>query len=200
MTVTEQITQSDKDPASKHYPQPFPIRIIAGLIRRVRLRWLLLTHPTLKIGKNVNIRFNDVRFTTKWGHITIGDNSQIIAGNLFADLTIGKRVNLMGAIKLGGSGKYKVTIGDDTWIAPNVYICPSTHCFKDKNRTIKQQGVHGGNITIGNDCWIGVNVVISPGITIGNGAVIGANAVVTKDIPDYAVAVGIPARVITYRK
>lgn len=52
---------------------------------------------------------------------------------------------------------------------------------------------------IGNDVWIGRNVVIMPGIKIGNGAIVGANAVVTKDIPDYAVAVGVPARVVRYR-
>ncbi|RED57575.1 acetyltransferase-like isoleucine patch superfamily enzyme [Cohnella lupini] len=53
--------------------------------------------------------------------------------------------------------------------------------------------------SIGHDVWIGTNVVILPGVKIGNGAIIGAGAVVTKDIPDYTVAVGVPARVIRYR-
>lgn len=54
-------------------------------------------------------------------------------------------------------------------------------------------------VTIGNDVWIGLNAVIMDGITIGDGAVIGAGAIVTKDIPPYAIAVGVPARVIKYR-
>ena len=54
-------------------------------------------------------------------------------------------------------------------------------------------------VRIGNDVWIGLNAIVMDGITIGDGAVIGAGAVVTKDIPPYAIAVGVPARVIKYR-
>lgn len=52
---------------------------------------------------------------------------------------------------------------------------------------------------IGNDVWCGANVVIMQGVSIGDGAIIGANSVVTNDIPDYAIVVGIPAKVIKYR-
>ena len=52
---------------------------------------------------------------------------------------------------------------------------------------------------IGNDVWIGDNVFIKSGVKIGDGAVVGAGAVVTKDVPPYAVVVGVPARVIKYR-
>ena len=51
---------------------------------------------------------------------------------------------------------------------------------------------------IGNGVWIGNNVIVKQGVTIGNGAVIGSGAVVTRDIPPYAVAVGVPARVIRF--
>ena len=54
-------------------------------------------------------------------------------------------------------------------------------------------------ITIGNDVFIGANVTILDGIKIGDGAIIGAGAVVTKDIPDYAIAVGCPIKIIKYR-
>ncbi len=52
---------------------------------------------------------------------------------------------------------------------------------------------------IGNDVWIGKNVTIISGVNIGNGVIAGAGAVITRDVPDYAVVVGVPARIIKYR-
>lgn len=54
-------------------------------------------------------------------------------------------------------------------------------------------------ITIGNDVWLGKNVTITNGSNIGNGVIAGAGAVITKDVPDYAVVVGVPAKIIRYR-
>ena len=54
-------------------------------------------------------------------------------------------------------------------------------------------------ISIGNDVWLGKNVTITNSANIGNGVIAGAGAVITKDIPDYAVVVGVPARIIRYR-
>jgi len=55
-------------------------------------------------------------------------------------------------------------------------------------------------IQIGRDVWIGRGSCILPGVTIGEGAVIGANSVVTRDVPDFGIATGVPARVIKIRE
>ena len=54
-------------------------------------------------------------------------------------------------------------------------------------------------INIGNDVWIGTNAIVMDGVKINDGAIIGAGAIVTKEIPPYAIAVGVPAKVIKYR-
>lgn len=70
---------------------------------------------------------------------------------------------------------------------------------------IRQFGLTGlryeapGPVEIGNDVWIGSDVIIQAGVKVGNGAIIGSGAVVTKDVPDYAIVVGIPAKVLRYR-
>ena len=53
-----------------------------------------------------------------------------------------------------------------------------------------------GTVTVKKNAWLGLNVTICPGVTVGKYAVVAAGAVVTKDVPDYAVAGGVPARVI----
>jgi len=66
---------------------------------------------------------------------------------------------------------------------------------KSKNEFINQFKQKNG-ISIGNDVWIGMGAFIMPSVTVGNGVVIAANAVVTKNIPDYAIVAGVPAKII----
>ncbi len=72
------------------------------------------------------------------------------------------------------------------------YVPRVGNFVKKRKQTYKE-------VIIKNDVWIGANSVIMPGVTIGNGAIIGAGAVVTKDVPDYAIVVGVPAKIVKYR-
>lgn len=84
---------------------------------------------------------------------------------------------------------------------PYFYLANDKNIYEHNSYIEKSVDISNENpkIVIGNDVWIATNAVILPGVTIGDGAVIGAGAIVTKDIPPYAVAVGVPARVIKYR-
>lgn len=87
-----------------------------------------------------------------------------------------------------------VTIGDRCMFGPNVSIFAATHEAEVQSR--RDNVEYGRPVTIGDDCWIGGNVVILPGVTIGRGCTIGAMSVVSRDIPDFSVAMGQPARVV----
>ncbi len=90
----------------------------------------------------------------------------------------------------------KVRIGNNVQIAPNVGLYTAGHPLHPDSRNSGYE--YGIDITIGDNVWIGGSVCVMPGVTIGNNAVIGAGSVVTKDIPDNAIAVGNPARVLRY--
>jgi acetyltransferase-like isoleucine patch superfamily enzyme len=134
-------------------------------------------------GRNVTIsRFtwlNAVAIEENYtGIFSIGDNSYI--GNFC-------HINFIN----------KVCIGDDVSIADRVFISDCSHIFSNLDIPISKQGVgHAGDVFIENGAWIGEGACIMPGVTIGRNAVVGANAVVTKNIPDYSIAVGVPAKII----
>jgi acetyltransferase-like isoleucine patch superfamily enzyme len=89
-----------------------------------------------------------------------------------------------------------IHIEKDVLIANNVYISDNLHSFKDINTPIiKQNVIFKSNVKIKAGAWIGENVCII-GASVGRNSVIGSSSVVTKDIPDYCVAVGNPAKVI----
>lgn len=139
--------------------------------------------------------------------VYIGDNVEIHGGGWIATITeyINDKFNPELTI---GNGTYighrchiivcdKMNIGKDVTIADNVYITDNLHGFKDISCGVMPQPLKvPGPVSIEDEVWIGERVCIMPNVTIGKHSVIGANSVVTKDIPEYSVAAGIPAKVI----
>ena len=94
------------------------------------------------------------------------------------------------------SAAKSVVLGKNVLTANRVYISDHDHGFEDINKPIMDQPVKiKSSVYIGDGSWIGENVSIM-GAKIGKNCVVGANSVVTKDIPDFSVAVGVPAKVI----
>lgn len=91
-----------------------------------------------------------------------------------------------------------LNIGEKVLISPNVYITDCDHEYRNINVPVIDQGIaqSGQNVSIGDGSYIGINAVIVGNVKIGKHCVIGANSVVTKDISDYCVAVGSPAKLI----
>lgn len=111
---------------------------------------------------------------------------------------IGKNTYINGA-ELIAENNSKIIIGDNCMISYDVVIRTDMHNHQLFDIPMIEQGISVKDIVIGNDVWIGYRAYIMPGVTIGNGAIIAAGAIVTKDVPDYAVVAGVPARIKYYR-
>lgn len=172
-------------------------RFFCLILYKMLLVWLPATNNTLTIsklirklrsavacgcfdhhGKNINIE-KGADFGRGSG-VTIGDNSGI-----------GVNCSVRGPLEMG----------KNIMMGPEVQIMTGMHNTERTDIPMNQQGfLELRKVTICDDVWIGTRVVIMPGVTIGKGAIIGACAVVTKDVPEYAVVVGVPAKVIKSRK
>lgn len=153
-------------------PESFSkLKIGQTVLRRLCGRLILA-----KCGKGVNIE-KGAQFPSS---VELGNNSGI---------GIDARIN------------GKTIIGDDVMMGADVSIFARNHAFDRTDIPMNRQGfAEEKPVVIGNDVWIGAHVIILPGVHVGNGAILGAGAVVTKDVPDYAIVGGNPAKVLKMRK
>jgi len=94
-----------------------------------------------------------------------------------------------------------VRIGADVMMGPRCVILASSHRTDRIDVPMNRQGyLPDREVVIGDDVWIGANVTILPGRVVGKGSIVGAGSVVTRDVPEYAVVGGNPARVIGSRR
>ena len=115
------------------------------------------------------------------------------------DIVIGRNTVInSGCVIYSGNG---VHIGANVAVAANCTFASANHEFRDRERLIVEQGFapSRGGITVEDDVWIGANAVLLDGSIVRRGAVIGASALVKGEVPAYAIAVGVPARVIGLR-
>lgn len=138
-------------------------------------------HPeNVYLGDNVYVGHDVMLKGYHKGTLRIGDDTWIGQGGFFhaaGDITIGARVG----------------------VGPFVKILTSFHGEAGRDVPILAAPVHFAPVVIGDDSDLGVGCIVLPGVTIGRGVQIGAGAVVTRDIPDYAIAAGNPARVLRFR-
>lgn len=121
----------------------------------------------------------------------VGENSRVMTPTTVVrgkNVTIGNNVVVMNNVLFMSAGG--ITIDDDALVAANVQLISNNHDLHN-HAVLLCKPVH-----LKRNCWVGAGATILPGVTVGENAVVGAAAVVTHDVPDGAVVVGNPARVI----
>lgn len=131
---------------------------------------------------------------------SLGKNTTVLKGCLVdAETVVGHEcfINTYTTITKAKIGNY-CSIGSNVVIGPGEHeltkISTSGRFYSDKYDELTKE-----SCIIGNDVWIGTYAIVMRNVKIGNGAVIGANSVVTKDVPDFAVVAGVPAKILKYR-
>lgn len=143
------------------------------------------------------------------GKVRIAEKVKIKGALIQGQVAIGRHTALAKSGVQVLASVHEISIGAFCSIARNVTILEYNHPVKRLSTAFISKKMTGssasieheskGSIAIGNDVWIGVNACVLSGVRVGNGAIIAANAVVNKDVPDYAIVGGIPAKVIGYR-
>ena len=166
---------------------------------------VVLRHPgKLKLKNNIVIDDNsvlDAKGSDNQG-IAIGDNVFVGRNTIIycqnGDVEIGDNANIGSNCQVFSANK--VRIGKNVLVAAYTYLVGGGHNYEDPDIPIIEQGRTAIGIDIGDNVWLGAGVKVLDGVTIGESAIIAAGAVVTEDIPPYAIAGGIPAKVIRLRK
>ena len=162
----------------------------------------LMQMETIEIkGEDTYISDENVHIFAERGRKVVIENNCRIASGCFihGPCVLEENVGLNQSVHMdGGSGK-GIHIGCDTRIGPSTSIFAFNHSFDDLTTPFRLQKVKSKGVTIGRDVWIGANVSIVDGVTIGSHAVVGIASVVTKDIPEYEIWAGNPAKKIGKR-
>ena len=165
---------------------------------------VVLRHPhKIRIGNNVVIDDNcllDAKGTSNAG-ITIGDGVFVGRNTILSckngDIHLGDGVNIGFNCEVFSASE--VRIGRETLVAAYCYVIGGDHDFSDPSVPVLAQARRSTGVAIGDGAWIGAGAKILDGVRIGDRAVIGAASVVRETIPAGAIAVGIPARIVSQR-
>jgi len=169
-------------------------------------RGLVLRHPSkISLGDRVSLDDDVLLDASGAGEegVVIGNNV-ILSRNCVVQgktgpVVIGEKADIgCNCIFSSASG---IFLGQSILMGANCYIGGGRYVSDRLDIPMMDQGVYSkGPVVIHDDVWLGAGVVVLDGVVVGSGCIIGAGAVVTKDLPDYSIAAGVPARIIGTRK
>lgn len=156
-------------------------------------------HLPFRVIVRDKCRFKNLKWVKAQKGLVIGDNVEICLNQADSSVTpkliFGKNVDIGRHSIIGCSNT--IILEDDVLLAPHCHITDRNHRYDILDMPIwRQPIVMPGPTVIKSQSWLGFGVQVMPGVTIGRHCVIAAGSVVTKDIPDYCVAAGAPAKII----
>lgn len=159
----------------------------------------LMSMETVTIAERCFIAPEAKLFAEPGRLIDIAEGSFVAADSvLHGPISMGSKVSINHHCSLDG-GRHGITIGDNCRLAPYCTLYAFNHGMS-LDKPIHEQAVNSKGIELGNDVWLGARVGIVDGVRIGNHAVVGMGSLVSKDVPDYAIMAGNPARLIGDRR
>jgi acetyltransferase-like isoleucine patch superfamily enzyme len=169
-------------------------------------RNVTIRHPSkIHIGSNVIIDDNVVLDAKGGGDgITLGDNVMIARNTILSckggSIKIGENTNI--GMNCLFQSESKIDVGPNIVMASYCYLVAGGNHGIDRTDIpiIQQPPVSRGGITIEENCWLGARATVIDGVTVGRDTVLGAGAVALRDVPEFSVAAGVPAKVIKDRK
>lgn len=163
-------------------------------------RKLRKMHP----GIHKSARFQEPSNITIGDNCNIGENSYLLCWKKYRHGPVDQDLN--GKIIIGNNFNAtrnltiqscnEITIGNDVLIASNVFICDYNHGINDIENPYLNNYLSLSQVVIEDGVWIGQGAFILPGVKIGKKAIVGAGSVVTKNVPEYCIAAGNPARIV----
>jgi acetyltransferase-like isoleucine patch superfamily enzyme len=164
----------------------------------------VVCHPDLRLGRNVFVGERVTIYGADGGGaVRIGDGVHIhqdviIETGQDGRLAIGAHTHIQPRCQFAAY-KGSIEIGQGVQIAPGCAFYPYDHGFNSGSTIMEQPLQSKGGIRIEDGAWLGYGAIVLDGVTIGRGAIIGAGAVVKESVPEGAIAVGVPARVVGTR-
>ncbi|MBD0314767.1 MAG: acyltransferase [Microcoleus sp. T3-bin5] len=147
------------------------------------------------------VKVHNPKWMTLGNGVTISWNGWLYAIEQYGDQSFTPELEIGNKSYIGNSCHIvvcnRIQIGKSVMIADRCYISDNLHEYEDVSRSIAENPMRvPGEVRIGDHSWIGENVCIYGNVTIGKHCVVGANSVVMQDLPDYSVAVGMPAQIV----
>jgi acetyltransferase-like isoleucine patch superfamily enzyme len=172
--------------------------ILVGRRTKIRFKTHIHVGKSVFIGDNVEINALCKQGVRIGDHVSIHRNTIIectgVIRNLGEGIIIGNNVGIAQNCFIQVRGN--VIIGNDVIIAPGVSIFSENHIYSDPDRPIREQGEVRIGVIIEDGAWIGSGVTILDGVKIGRNSVLASGSLVNKDVPEYTIVAGVPARIV----